>query len=69
MNLNDLHKGLASEILGPKAESSKPVEPLKVIAQELIEAIHARNADDVVAALKAAFTECEAGPQFENDEG
>jgi hypothetical protein len=47
-------------------------EELKVIAQELIEALHARNPEEVVAALRAAF-ECmdaephEEGPHIEGD--
>lgn len=60
-------KKLASVILGPRPEAAKEEEvaPLKVIAQELIEAVHARNADDVVSALRAAFQECDAEPHIE----
>lgn len=60
-------KKLASVILGPDGnkKSEEPIEPLKVIAQELIDAVHAKNPDDVIAALRAAHQELDAEPHME----
>ncbi len=51
-------------ILGPpkKAEEEKgeEVSPLHVIAEELIDAVHANDAAGVAACFEAAFAHCES---------
>lgn len=53
-----MEKNEVDAILGP-ADSGPAEEDgcdeLEMVSQELIEAVHARNAADVAAALKAAF--------------
>jgi hypothetical protein len=59
--------GPESPNVGDKRElvSDGTPEELKVIAQELIEAVHARNADQVCQALCAAFECLESRPHEE----
>jgi hypothetical protein len=59
-------KKLASLILGPRDEEMAEGEidsssaELHAIAQDIIEAIHARNVQDAVSALKAFFYLCDS---------
>lgn len=54
-------KGVLSEILGPEHEEGESSPgSLHTCMHELIEAIHARNVPDAVAALKACVAECES---------
>lgn len=60
-------KSYLDEILGPagKPADADPQDEMKLISQELIEAVHARNVDDVEAALRAAFECLDAEPHVE----
>ena len=56
------------EILGPDPKTSDEgdeSDPMDLISQELIEAVHARNTTDVANALKAAFQYLDAEPHSE----
>lgn len=69
-------KQMVTAILGPDGEnvgdrrdllpeSYDSDSELSVIAQELIEAVHARNVDDTKAALRAAFECLDSEPHEE----
>ena len=47
------------------SEKGPDVGELEQCAHELIEAVHARNVGDAVAALKAFFACCDAEPHVE----
>lgn len=58
MELTGSRKSAVDEILGDgEAAQEKGSESLKVIAEELIDSVHAKDVDGVVSALKAAFEE------------
>lgn len=68
------HSKAISEILGarpkdyvqgPDGSPGDGAEALHAIAEELIEAIHAKDAAGVASCLKAAFQECESEPHEE----
>lgn len=70
-------KNAVTAILGPESPNvgvrselsdSESPEELKMISQELIEAIHARNPEDVCQALKAAFELLDSEPHEEGPE-
>lgn len=62
-------KKASTMVLGMQHAPESPVEDegqhdaLKVIARDLIEAVHAKEEDRVAAALKAAWAECEASEE------
>lgn len=60
-------KKTVSAILGPPDE--KPKESgdgaLRAIAEELIDSVHSRDSDGVIAALRAAFEALNSGPSEE----
>lgn len=66
--MGDRKKSVAA-ILGPrdgeKKESGPAMGALHAIAQELIDAVHAKDADGVEAAFRAAFAECDSEPHVE----
>lgn len=58
---------------GGEMESDPSEIAKKAIASDIIEALHAKSADDLMEALEAFFCECdrepsEEGPQSESDE-
>jgi hypothetical protein len=54
-----MEKDAVSAILGPaeNKDGEEGPDPLEVASQELLEAVHARNPQDVAQALRACF-EC-----------
>lgn len=64
-------KKASTVILGMHHDPEKKVEnegehdALKVIARDLMDAVHAKDEDRVAAALKAAWAECEAHEEYE----
>lgn len=66
-------KKLVAGILGPPPEAKHEAkdegpEALQAIAQELIDAVHAKDADGVAQAFEAAFLELESRPHPEAGE-
>ncbi len=64
----------AVAVLGPDSngvgerDEEAPDSDLEMIAQELVEAVHARNSKDVSACLRAAFECLESQPHEEYEE-
>lgn len=61
-------KKTVAAILGPhpEAEDKEPdASPAKIAAEELIEALHAKDADGVLESLRAIFDELDSEPHHE----
>jgi hypothetical protein len=60
---------VAIELFGKRDQSEEQVSPLVAIAEELINAIKARDPEAVAEALQAAYYECaEEKPEDESEE-
>ena len=60
-------KRTVAAILGPQEEKAKEEGggELRAIAEELIDAVHAKDSDGVIAALRATFSAMDAEPHVE----
>lgn len=60
--------GPDSDNVGSREDESGSEDAMHSVANELIEAVHAKNVPDVVAALKAAHAMCNAPEDDETED-
>lgn len=72
MMMMDKKKNIVNQIMGPdpreKSEGEKSPSDLESIAQEFVDAVHAKDAAGTAQAFRAMFLECESKPHEEYSE-